>query len=183
MAFTVGRCERRLVKNTLKPRIYKIHNVGTGRLLAMAKPTPGEFIEDEISGIAQEGICVVVSLLEKNEEYSVGLAREEELCEKNGMEFISYPIPDMGLPRSLQTYRDITKNIFDKISNGASVVVHCRAGIGRTGIVTAGVLLHSGMQVEEALEVVSKGRGIQVPDTDEQREWVEQNYKEIISGS
>lgn len=167
----------------MKSQIYKIQNIASGQLFAMAKPVPGEYIEEEFAGIAQQGINVVVSLLEKDEEYSIGLSREEELCVKNGMEFISYPIPDMGLPRSLQSYRDITKTIFGKISNGSSAVVHCRAGIGRTGIVTAGILCHSGMQAVEAFEVVSMGRGIVVPDTDEQREWVIRNHKKLISGT
>ena len=165
----------------LKPQIYKIKRIGIGHLFAMAKPVPGEYIEEEFAGIAKEGINLVVSLLEKKEEYSVGLSREEELCKANDMDFMSYPIPDMGLPDSVRGYRDVVKTIYKKVHSGASVVVHCRAGIGRTGIVTTGVLLRSGMDPEESFKLVSESRGIRVPDTEEQREWVVLNYKEIIS--
>jgi len=63
----------------MRPDIYKITAIGTGFLAAMAKPVPGEFIKEEFAGIANEGINQIVSLLEKHEEYSVGLSEEQLL--------------------------------------------------------------------------------------------------------
>jgi len=128
----------------MKPDVYKVRKIGNGFLAAMAKPVPGEFIEEEFAGIANEGVNQIVSLLEKHEEYTVGL------------------------------------EIYQQISEGINTVVHCRAGIGRTGMVTAGILLHDGMAPEEAFELISEKRGITVPDTEEQRQWVISNHKDIL---
>lgn len=165
----------------MKPEIYKVKELENGFLAAMAKPVPGEFIEEEFKGIANEGINQIVSLLEKSEEYSVGLSREEALTIRNGMQFVSYPIQDMCLPASLASFSSFTREIYNQITDGVNTVVHCRAGIGRTGLVTAAVLLHSGMEPEEAFSLVSEKRGIVVPDTEEQRNWLVTNFKNIVS--
>ncbi len=53
-------------------------------------------------------------------------------------------------------------------ANGLNTVIHCRADIGRTGVVAAGVLLHCGFEPQESIEHISKCRGAAVPDTQEQ---------------
>lgn len=41
-----------------------------------------------------------------------------------------------------------------------------------SGLVGAAVLLHCGFTVRDALSAISKARGVQVPDTTEQSEWL-----------
>ncbi len=62
-----------------------------------------------------------------------------------------------------------------------NTVVHCRAGIGRSAVVAAGILLQAAFGPEEAFARVSEVRGVDVPDTDEQHNWVVSNYREITS--
>jgi predicted protein tyrosine phosphatase len=62
-----------------------------------------------------------------------------------------------------------------------NTVIHCRAGIGRTSVVATGVLLHAGFEVTEAFEKISEIRGVQVPDTQEQYDWVLAKKNEILS--
>lgn len=160
----------------MKPDIYTVERIGKGFLAVMAKPVAGEWIEDEFSNIAQEGILQIISLLEQHEVHEVGLQNEKALAENNGMVFISYPIKDRGLPESAAGFAQFTKSVHQQIASGVNTVIHCRAGIGRTGIVAAGVLLHCGFGGEEAFRLISQKRGVQVPDTDEQRAWVIANY-------
>jgi len=167
----------------MKPDIYKVELIGSGFLAVMAKPVASEWIEEEFKNIALEGIEQIVSLLDQNEAWDVGLQNEKELAEKNGMEFVSFPIKDRGLPESVREFSDFTKNLYHQIAGGKNTVIHCRAGIGRTGIVAAGVLLHCGFEVGEAFEHISQKRGIAVPDTIEQSEWVEVNSVEIVSNT
>jgi protein-tyrosine phosphatase len=167
----------------MKPQIYKVEQIGNGFLAVMAKPVSGEWIDDEFLNISREGIHQIVSLLEHQEAYEVGLEDEKLLSEKNGMEFVSYPIQDRGLPRSLGEFRELTKSLYHQITGGKNTVIHCRAGIGRTGLVAAGVLVQCGYGSSESFKHISKKRGVKVPDTIEQHDWLITNYSELTKNS
>ncbi|MEO1035560.1 MAG: protein-tyrosine phosphatase family protein [Pseudomonadota bacterium] len=162
------------------PSYYEIELIGSGFLAVMAKPVAGEWIDDEFSGLYEAGLRQVVSLLESHEAYELGLSDEQSLCVKHGLRFVSYPIPDRGLPPTVEGFRELTKTIYHESAGGVSTVIHCRAGIGRTGLVAAGVLLHAAFGVEEAFDQISSRRGVEVPDTQEQRDWLRGNFNEIV---
>jgi len=61
------------------------------------------------------------------------------------------------------------------LSEGKNVVVHCRQGIGRSGLVAACLLVRKGVSPGAAVEMASAARGISVPETAEQRDWID-NY-------
>jgi protein-tyrosine phosphatase len=165
----------------MSPKVYYVEKIGLGFLAIMAKPMSGEWIEDEFSGLADLQVLQVLSLLESSEQNKLGLKDEKILCEKNNIKFISYPIKDRGLPPSVQEFAQLTKVIYKQIIEGTNTVIHCRAGIGRTGIVAAGVLLHTELEATEAFQRISRARGIQVPDTEQQFDWVVANQNKIIS--
>lgn len=153
------------------PTTYKVAEIEQGILTVMAKPVSGEWIEDEFSGFARLGINKIVSLLEAFEQHEVGLDAEATLCTKNGIEFISFPIPDRGLPDTQQAIK-FAEELYSEICAGKHIAIHCRAGIGRTGIMAGAVLVKSGKSPEEAFTLISDARGVQVPDTEEQENWL-----------
>ena len=59
-----------------------------------------------------------------------------------------------------------------QVREGKAVSIHCRAGIGRSSLIAAGVLICSGLAADDALRLIGIARGIDVPDTEAQREWV-----------
>ena len=69
--------------------------------------------------------------------------------------------------------------IYHETAGGQNTVIHCRAGIGRTGLLAAGVLLRAGFEVDEAFARISDRRGVDVPDTEEQRDWLKENFVEV----
>jgi len=153
------------------PTIYKVKDIDKGTLSVMAKPVSGEWIEDEFIGLNRLGVTKVVSLLESHEQIEVGLGSEKALCEKNTIEYESFPIPDRGLPNTKAANQFVSK-LASEVSKGKHVVIHCRAGIGRTGIIAGGVLVKLGIAPKEALALISESRGVQVPDTEEQEAWL-----------
>jgi len=153
------------------PTTYKVKDIEKGTLSVMAKPVSGEWIEDEFVGLKRLGIDKVVCLLEGFEQIEVGLGSEEELCIKNNIEYASFPIPDRGLPNT-SLAKAFIGNLHEEICAGKHIVIHCRAGIGRTGIIAGGVLVESGISAREAFSIISVARGVQVPDTEEQENWL-----------
>ncbi len=81
----------------------------------------------------------------------------------------------------MTSYLEFTRRLYREAAGGLNTVVHCRAGIGRTGIIAAGVLLHCGFEPQEAIEHISEQRGVAVPDTQEQIDWVAKSYAAMSS--
>jgi protein-tyrosine phosphatase len=138
----------------------------------MARPRADEWLETEVNAWKDAGIDVVVSLLENEEVSELGLQREAELCRSRGIDFISFPIPDRGVPESRRDATQIAQMLAAGLRDGRSMAIHCRAGIGRSSVIAACALTCSGIEPEEALRLISASRGLVVPDTDEQRDWV-----------
>jgi protein-tyrosine phosphatase len=138
----------------------------------MARPRADEWLETEVNEWKNSGVDTVVSLLEQEEVSELGLQREAELCRSNGIDFISFPIRDRGLPESQREASQIARSLAADLRDGRSMAIHCRAGIGRSSVVAACALICSGLGAEEALALISAARGLSVPDTDEQRDWV-----------
>lgn len=166
-----------------EPSIFVVEPIGSGFLAVMARPVPGEWVEDEFGRISAHGIHCIVSLLEPKEAVEIGLGEEKALCERHSMEFVSYPISDRGLPSSVFGFAALTHSLYESIARGNNTVIHCRAGIGRTGIVAAGILLHAAFAAESAFDHITKARGMAVPDTEEQRQWIISNQRAILTQS
>jgi len=161
----------------MRPDIYKVVEIGKGFLAVMTKPVGGEWIEEEFHEISQFGIKCLVSLLEEHEIKELGLSSAPELCTSNGIHFINFPIKDRGVPLSHIKTFGVIEDVYRRISNGENTVIHCRAGIGRTGLLAASVLVKHGHSPNDAFRLVSKARGVDVPDTRDQSDWVISNQK------
>lgn len=95
-----------------------------------------------------------------------------------------FPIPDGGVPNSLQAFDALIEELVDRVERGDTVAVHCWGGIGRTGVVCAALLVRVGWPVEDALaEVHRLWRTVPkashphhasrtAPETDAQRDFV-----------
>jgi protein-tyrosine phosphatase len=142
-----------------------------GRFAIMARPRADDWLEVDVTEWKTSGVDLVVSLLERDEVSELGLQREAELCRACGIEFISFPISDRGVPEIRQA-SDIARSIADGIASSRSIAVHCRAGIGRSSIIAACAMIWSGIEASEALALIRATRGVIVPDTEEQHEWV-----------
>ena len=158
----------------MKTDLFWIPGPWRGRLAIASRPRGGDWLDDEAGAWRQAGIDVVVSLLESDEASQLDLVGERQAAEHNGISFIAFPIPDRGVPASFGDAASLMIRIADQLDAGMNVAVHCRQGVGRSGMIAAGVLVTSGASPEEAMESVSSVRGAEVPETIEQRRWMQQ---------
>jgi len=92
------------------------------------------------------------------------------------MSFRAFPIPDGGIPASTRQALSLLGNIAAALEQGQNVAVHCRQGVGRSGLVAAGLLVMFGMGVEKGA-----ARGLAIPETPEQLQWIKHSPSEKLA--
>jgi protein-tyrosine phosphatase len=153
--------------------LYWIEGPWHGKLAVGPRPRGGDWLKDDISKWGRAGVDSVLSLLTPEEEGDLDLRGEAGEVRAQGMIFSSLPIPDRQIPKSESKLAEVLESITSDLSAGKNVLVHCRQGIGRSGLVAACLLVKKGMSPGAAVDAVSAARGVSVPETTEQREWID----------
>ena len=164
----------------MQAEMYRIGSIGQGFVAIMAHPSLEADAPASIVNIARLGIQQVVSLLEPGEARDLGLHSEREQLTAHAMGFTSFPIPDLGIPPSVEEFAQLVKMLFDQVNAGVNTLIHCHAGIGRSGLLVSGILLHCDMEPHQAFAYASRMRGIRVPETPTQEQWLISNYATIL---
>ena len=71
-----------------------------------------------------------------------------------GYEWMHLPVPNFGVPPEAKRFREAIERIANRVRAGGAVLLHCAAGMGRTGSAAACVLKALGVSTNEALERV-----------------------------
>ena len=140
----------------------------------MPRPRGDDWLEDEVKRLELNGVQTIVSLLEFQEIAELGLECEKTFCLKHNVNFINYPIQDRGLPQERQSLNELIGKLRSKLYQGERIVIHCRMGIGRSSMIAAAVLIEDEMTANEIFGEISKIRGLTVPDTEDQVNWLKQ---------
>lgn len=95
-----------------------------------------------VSSLARRGVKLVVDLTEGECSYEL----------PSGVEKLEYPIPDFSYRAFEGVLADVVLPILERIKAGDGVLVHCRGGIGRSGVTAAMlVCLKDSLSEEEVL--------------------------------
>jgi predicted protein tyrosine phosphatase len=153
-------------------KVFWLAGPWKGRLGIVPRPRGAEWLDDETRAWREVGIDIVVSLLEPDEAAELSLAGESASSGASDVEFRSFPIPDRSVPHSREAVAQLVDQMTDALQVGKSVALHCRQGIGRSAIVAAAALIAGGEDAETAIKAIRRSRGLEVPETDAQRQWI-----------
>jgi protein-tyrosine phosphatase len=124
-----------------------------------------------MEGLRRAGVDVLVSTLTGDETSELELGQEAEEASNAGLRFFALPTPDRGVPDA-GDFGALLEELGDAVRQGAHVAIHCRMGIGRSSLVAAGLLVGEGRTADEAWAAITQARGLDVPDTPEQKAWL-----------
>src|SRR4051794_20531187 len=100
---------------------------------------------DDVRFWKEANVDVVVSALTLDEAAAYRVEEEEAHCGELGLDFTHFPIGDRDVPVTMETIDALVTTLTGHLDAGRSVVIHCRAGIGRASLLAACTLVRAGV--------------------------------------
>jgi ADP-ribosyl-[dinitrogen reductase] hydrolase len=110
-------------------------------------------LEADLEVLSQAGTKALLSVIEPHELVELRVPNLGEVAVARGIEWHLLPVPDVGVPDAgaETAWADISRRLAAHIETGESVVVHCKGGLGRTGMFAARILIElEGLGADEA---------------------------------
>jgi protein-tyrosine phosphatase len=117
-------------------------------------------------------VDVLVSVMESHEFDSLGIAGLRDQCAATGIEWLRYEVVDGSVPKDQKAFADFVSSIVDRLRAGKRVVIHCKGGLGRTGLTAACVIIAiSDNQIgwEDAMNIVRSARPGTIENLEQER--------------
>lgn len=116
-----------------------------GRLAGTPWPGIVRDSDEDLDALRNVGITRLVSLTE--------IPFDETQAARFGIRCANVPIPDMHAPTLAAAY-DFCRDTDQWLSNGETVAIHCKAGLGRTGTLLAVYWLWTGQGEYSAMQAI-----------------------------
>ena len=96
----------------------------------------------DIAAIAEWSAAAVVTLVENHELETLKVTGLSDEVARHHMDWVHAPIPDVSTPdASFETaWLEIGEGLRQRLRAGFDIVVHCKGGLGRAGMIAARVL-------------------------------------------
>ena len=114
----------------------------------------------DLDAISQWGARMVLTLVEPAELVSLKVPGLGEAVQARGMQWLHLPIADYGVPSEAfeQQWATAGRQVRRLLRDGGDVLVHCKGGMGRAGMMAARLLVELGLPADEAIRAVRRVR-------------------------
>lgn len=130
-------------------------------------------LQDDVRDVREAGISSVLTLLDDAELARLGVPGLGAALRDAGLGWTQWPLPDFGVPdaRAMRDWDAVQAGVLERVRAGERVLVHCAAGLGRTGTMVAVLLQGLGADAHEAIRRVRAVRPGTI-ETEAQRRFV-----------
>jgi ADP-ribosyl-[dinitrogen reductase] hydrolase len=127
----------------------------------------------DLQTVREFGARLLVTLMEERELSMLGVHALPIAARRVGLEWKHLPIIDMSVPTAVFEHRweTVGEELRAALSAGEHVVLHCYAGLGRTGTIAAKLLIEFGLQPAQAVAAV-RGARVGAIQTRQQEKYV-----------
>jgi ADP-ribosyl-[dinitrogen reductase] hydrolase len=110
----------------------------------------------DCDAIRDWGAAAVVTLVEGHELRSLKVQRLGDAVRSRGMAWYHLPIRDVSTPcgKFEQAWTEVGPELRRLVRDGKNVLVHCKGGLGRAGMIAARLLVELGMTPADAISAV-----------------------------
>ncbi|MCT4370502.1 dual specificity protein phosphatase family protein [Yangia mangrovi] len=131
----------------------------------------GDFVGD-MAHVTEWRPAMVITLVTRAEMEAAGAALLGVHVQDHGSRWLHLPIPDFGTPpeEMRRLWPEVSAQARQALSGGGRVLVHCRGGCGRSGMVALRLMIEAGEAPDEALARLRHVRPCAV-ETDAQMGW------------
>lgn len=127
----------------------------------------------DLTVIQRWGANAVLSLIEDHEFDMLGVPRLGHAVKAHDIDWFHFPIRDLDVPtqEAMESWRALSSRLHKIVEGGGRVVVHCRGGVGRAGMIAALLLTERGWAAPQAIRDVRAVRPGAL-ETAKQERWV-----------
>ncbi|CUH66190.1 hypothetical protein TG4357_02297 [Thalassovita gelatinovora] len=146
--------------------------VSDGILAICPLPGRGGSYDEDIEHLREWTPSLMISLTTEAEMVSEGAAHLGPDMIESGCRWVHMPVPDFGVPDPDFTaqWPEVSHTALTALKGGGRVVVQCRGGCGRSGMVALRLMVEAGEEGEAALARLRAARPCAV-ETEAQMDW------------
>lgn len=108
-------------------------------------------IRADLEKLKADGVTVLIPTIEAHEFREQQIEDYFQIAEELGLKVIWYPVIDGSTPKNIGRFRKLLREIVFLLRYGDNVLIHCKAGLGRTGTFAACVLTRLGWDPKAAI--------------------------------